>query len=164
MEVHQAEHPSHGRGIDCCSSLTFLLILKQSKHFLEIVHLSTLIAPHGFAFRQHRTMLDRMWHAISQAVDHSAYLTFDLMEQLVSLDAGARSELHSHEVSANNNNPLLDRARWQALSHFFFKIWFSRAWIIQEVVFTKYCTVLCGSHATSWKTFANVSGFLATSN
>ncbi|KZM25263.1 hypothetical protein ST47_g3592 [Ascochyta rabiei] len=96
--------------------------------------------------------------------DDSVYLAFDIVERLNSLEPQARSALNPHEVTTDHLNLLLDLTRWKALSHLFSRTWFSRAWIIQEAVFARSCTVICGSHTTSWDTLANISRFLATSS
>lgn len=96
--------------------------------------------------------------------DDSTSHAFALIKGLSSLTPEARAMLRSHEVSDLNANPLLDLTSWKALSNLFSRTWFSRAWIIQEAVFARSCTVLCGPHTSSWETLTDVSRFLATSD
>lgn len=46
-----------------------------------------------------------------------------------------------------------------ALIWLFMRNWFSRTWVIQEVVFASDAVVFCGSNSASWKAFSVVSAF-----
>lgn len=94
--------------------------------------------------------------------DESTPLAFDMLNRLSLIGPNEKAALHPQEVSTKNTNPLLDLTRWRALTQFFSRTWFSRAWIIQEAIFAKTSTVICGSQTTSWDTVAKVSRFLAT--
>ncbi|KAJ8106124.1 hypothetical protein OPT61_g9749 [Boeremia exigua] len=96
--------------------------------------------------------------------DESTGLAFELMKDLSSMKPSEREELEPRRVSTNNESPLLDLTRWVALSRFFARTWFSRVWVIQEAVFARSRTIMCGSHTTSWEILTDISTFLATSH
>ncbi|KAK7702275.1 hypothetical protein SLS64_009853 [Diaporthe eres] len=50
-------------------------------------------------------------------------------------------------------------AEKHALVRLFMRNWFSRTWVIQEVVFASDAVVFCGSHTASWQAFSVVSAF-----
>lgn len=54
-------------------------------------------------------------------------LETELVERRDPAKPQARAMLDPHKVLANNENLLLDLARWKALSSFFARTWFSRA-------------------------------------
>jgi hypothetical protein len=53
---------------------------------------------------------------------------------------------------------------WEALAILFQRAYFTRVWIIQEVVLAKHVEVFCGMHLSLWVHFENVSHFLSTSS
>jgi hypothetical protein len=90
-------------------------------------------------------------------------LAFKLIEALKALPPTERSKILPHRVLKLSTNLLLDLSHWQALARLFERTWFSRAWIIQEVVFARRIEVLCGACTVSWEDLTMVSQFLATS-
>ncbi|KAI1740250.1 heterokaryon incompatibility protein-domain-containing protein [Xylaria scruposa] len=64
--------------------------------------------------------------------------------------------LHQHDESVDVNsavealqNPTLLR-KWDALSKFFARPWWSRVWVLQEVLLAKKATMYCGKLAVDW--------------
>ncbi|KAJ0109503.1 heterokaryon incompatibility protein-domain-containing protein [Diaporthe amygdali] len=55
--------------------------------------------------------------------------------------------------------PEWSAAEKHALVWLFIRNWFSRAWVIQEVVFASDAVVFCGSHSAPWQAFSVVSAF-----
>ncbi|KAI7779538.1 hypothetical protein LA080_000727 [Diaporthe eres] len=58
----------------------------------------------------------------------------------------------------------IGRPEWSAvekhaLARLFMRNWFSRTWVIQEVVFASDAVVFCGSHSAPWQAFSVVSAF-----
>jgi len=53
---------------------------------------------------------------------------------------------------------------WEALAMLFQRAYFTRIWIIQEVVLAKRIDVFCGSFLSPWGCFENISHFLSTSS
>jgi hypothetical protein len=53
---------------------------------------------------------------------------------------------------------------WEALARLFQRTYFTRVWIIQEVVLAKHVDIFCGSYMSQWVCFENVSHFLSTSS
>ncbi|SPO07340.1 uncharacterized protein DNG_10034 [Cephalotrichum gorgonifer] len=56
-----------------------------------------------------------------------------------------------------------NRQAWVAVAHVFQRTYFTRAWIIQEVVLAPAVSVLCGCHELPWSAMAEASHFLSTS-
>ncbi|KAK4102361.1 hypothetical protein N658DRAFT_558509 [Parathielavia hyrcaniae] len=57
---------------------------------------------------------------------------------------------------------LSGRQSWVAVAHVFQRTYFSRAWIIQEVVLARTLKVLCGAHEIDWSVIAEASHFFST--
>lgn len=96
--------------------------------------------------------------------DSSTQNATKLMNGWLKLNEDERLSLHPAEVAVGHQNALLDLNSWQALAQFFQREWFNRAWIIQEVVFAKTVTLLCGEHSMSWNELRLFSHYLATSS
>ncbi|KAI2467553.1 HET-domain-containing protein [Annulohypoxylon bovei var. microspora] len=50
---------------------------------------------------------------------------------------------------------------WEALLWLFGRTWFTRAWVVQELVLARETTVLCGQYEFDWETMASISGHMA---
>lgn len=57
---------------------------------------------------------------------------------------------------------LKQRAQLTALASFFSRTWFTRVWVVQEVVLSQTATVICGSCVFNWDDITEVSHYLAT--
>ncbi|KAF2996079.1 hypothetical protein E8E13_004425 [Curvularia kusanoi] len=72
-----------------------------------------------------------------------------------------------HSAKFNSEDVLFVNARtsgqrkWQALARLFARTWFSRAWIVQEVVLAQECIILCGKQSIKWETLVKASQLLA---
>ena len=89
--------------------------------------------------------------------------TEDAMNMIVEL--ATRHSVTSSDADFKDStmpNAGASEQQWQALSQFFSRSWFRRAWIIQEAALAQECTVVCGSHTVNWKTLADASQMLAT--
>ena len=51
-------------------------------------------------------------------------------------------------------------ADWNALDSIFWRAWFKRVWVIQEVAVARSAVITCGEDSTSWDTFAVVANFI----
>ncbi|KAH0531213.1 hypothetical protein TsFJ059_000073 [Trichoderma semiorbis] len=58
---------------------------------------------------------------------------------------------------------LKQRAQLSALASFFNRTWFTRVWVVQEVVLSQTATMICGSSVFNWDDITEVSHYLATS-
>ncbi|QYS92689.1 HET domain-containing protein [Trichoderma simmonsii] len=58
---------------------------------------------------------------------------------------------------------LKQRAQLSALASFFNRTWFTRVWVVQEVVLSQTATAICGSCVFNWDDITEVSHYLATS-
>jgi hypothetical protein len=61
--------------------------------------------------------------------DYSTTPAMNLMEGLLQLGSSERQSLHPMQVKENHPNKLLALENWQALSQFYQREWFSRAWM-----------------------------------
>ncbi|KAK5652674.1 hypothetical protein OQA88_10268 [Cercophora sp. LCS_1] len=52
---------------------------------------------------------------------------------------------------------------WAALYHYFDRVWFTRAWVMQEVVLARELVLLCGSLFTTWDVTSLAVSFLSNS-
>jgi len=58
--------------------------------------------------------------------------------------------------------PLADDIVWEALRQFWRRSYFTRAWIIQELVLARKSIVRCGQHVVDWNFVVRTSKFLTT--
>jgi hypothetical protein len=52
---------------------------------------------------------------------------------------------------------------WPALCDLFQRPWFTRAWVLQEVVLSKECYLICGTKAISWDVLTSTCSYLRES-
>ncbi|KAL7780894.1 HET domain-containing protein [Trichoderma afarasin] len=57
---------------------------------------------------------------------------------------------------------LKQSAQLSALASFFNRTWFTRVWVVQEVVLSQTATMICGSCVFNWDDITEVSHYLAT--
>ncbi|KAL6712163.1 hypothetical protein ACN47E_000040 [Coniothyrium glycines] len=95
--------------------------------------------------------------------DPGTAMAFELMRDLYKDSPDVWQDLHPSVVAEDHTNPLLESRKWAALADLFHREWFSRAWIIQEVVLAKAATVICGSQSIPFAAVADVSHFVSTS-
>jgi len=65
------------------------------------------------------------------------------------------AEIERSELPARYN------ADWEALDSIFWRAWFKRVWIIQEVVVARSAVVFCGGDSIHWDAFAVVADFIS---
>ena len=58
----------------------------------------------------------------------------------------------------------IDESDWSALSQFFQRSWFHRVWILQEIVVSNQCIVVCGTYLITWKLLNVVSNYLISTS
>ncbi|KAK4062779.1 uncharacterized protein Triagg1_9649 [Trichoderma aggressivum f. europaeum] len=76
----------------------------------------------------------------------------------------------SHRANASgtestDHQAIVDELKQQqlsALASFFNRTWFTRVWVVQEVVLSQEATVICGSYVFKWDDITEVSHYLAT--
>ncbi|KAL5089142.1 hypothetical protein Trisim1_005995 [Trichoderma cf. simile WF8] len=72
----------------------------------------------------------------------------------------------SHRTSGTDHQAMVDElkqhAQLTALASFFSRTWFTRVWVVQEVVLSQTATVICGSCVFNWDDITEVSHYLAT--
>ncbi|KAK4079005.1 hypothetical protein Trihar35433_110 [Trichoderma harzianum] len=82
----------------------------------------------------------------------------------VFIEKFARS--HRTNASGTDHQAIVDElkqhAQLLALSAFFSRTWFTRVWVVQEVVLSQTATVICGSCVFKWDDITEVSHYLAT--
>ncbi|KAK4501841.1 hypothetical protein PRZ48_007650 [Zasmidium cellare] len=71
-------------------------------------------------------------------------------------------KIEKTDVSALQEANLNQRQPWVSLAHFFRRNWWSRAWVIQEVLLSQDLKVFCGTeHELAWEDLEKVSHFLS---
>ncbi|KAG8529669.1 uncharacterized protein KY384_005150 [Bacidia gigantensis] len=68
--------------------------------------------------------------------------TFSVVDNLEAVD---RSSLASYDL------PTFDDPIWPAITRLYFRKWFTRLWVMQEVLLAKDIYVLCGEQAVTWQ-------------
>ncbi|KAI8938749.1 hypothetical protein NX059_004616 [Plenodomus lindquistii] len=96
--------------------------------------------------------------------DESTKAAFDMIHYFNKMTPTESSELHSYQVQPGHSNKFLALENWKALSRFYSRSWFDRAWIIQEVVFARASTVLCGNYAAAWEDLSALSHYIAVTH
>lgn len=127
--------------------------------------------------RRHQvSLMAQIYKAASHVIvwlgdeDDSTIHAFELIRALASLSGKERADLNSYSTHLTFDKPVsvgtnlvMDYDNCRRLAVLFERTWFSRAWIIQEIVFAQRITVFCGSQSMPWEDLATVSFFLATS-
>jgi hypothetical protein len=92
--------------------------------------------------------------------DESTKDAMKMILELASRHSVTSSDADSQDATTPNAGA--SEQQWQALSQFFARSWFRRAWIIQEAALAQECTVVCGAHTIRWETLVQASQLLAT--
>lgn len=165
----------NGQPVNVASNLHDFLLhsaASQDPELQDYIWIDALaINQHNLPERSHQVnIMGTIYAAASRVIvwlgpsDSSTPSAFTLMHGLIALSPAERVSLHPHDVRTSHPNPLLSLENWLALSRFFRRTWFNRAWIIQEVVFARAVRVLCGSHSISWADLSATSHLLATTS
>lgn len=115
-------------------------------------------------------LMSKIYQAATEVVvwlgpeDDLTSTAVELMRGVLGLTDDEKHKMAPTDVSDDNPNPLMKKRSWKALSQFFQREWFNRAWIIQEVVLARSVTLSCGQHSISWEELSQFSHFLATSS
>lgn len=73
-------------------------------------------------------------------------LAIDLLHKLSS------QHFYGHNYGPKNIVTSLDENQWTALIYFFTRSWWSRIWVVQEVMYGQEVIVVCGKHQLPWET------------
>ncbi|KAM0264305.1 hypothetical protein ACHAQJ_000795 [Trichoderma viride] len=88
---------------------------------------------------------------------------FELLESLSSSSPNVLKRLLPGAHTADSQlSGFSDPQSWLSVVRLFQRTYFSRVWIIQEVVLAKKVTVMCGSYNIDWKALADASHFFST--
>ncbi|KAL6835631.1 heterokaryon incompatibility domain-containing protein [Trichoderma sp. SZMC 28015] len=72
----------------------------------------------------------------------------------------------SHRTGGTDHQAIVDELKQHpqlsALASFFNRTWFTRVWVVQEVVLSQSATMICGSCVFNWDDITEVSHYLAT--
>jgi hypothetical protein len=69
-------------------------------------------------------------------------------------------QTHVDEMLSTHRLPPAKHPSWKYLEDIFWKPWFFRAWIIQEIVLAKTLTIMIGSFSVSWQIFELATEFV----
>ncbi|KAK0753693.1 heterokaryon incompatibility protein-domain-containing protein [Schizothecium vesticola] len=100
--------------------------------------------------------------------DEHTQLGFSLLEALCKstprLSQLDIRTLAAGKTDSNNTNGLLgSRETWMSAAKVFQRTYFSRVWVIQEIVLAQHVRVLCGRHGLGWDVFIQASHFFSKS-
>jgi hypothetical protein len=86
----------------------------------------------------------------SGAKYHISHVPLDIRKEMNQISEG------SSEMMID----FLDTAAWSTLRDLFQRPWFTRAWVLQEVVFSKQCNLICGTKTISWDVLTSACSYL----
>jgi hypothetical protein len=91
---------------------------------------------------------------------------FELIEKLATYSPEILQRITPRNFAKQESllGQFVGQGYWEALAMLFQRAYFTRVWIIQEVVLAKRVDVFCGSYMSTWAHFENVSQFLSTSS
>lgn len=101
------------------------------------------------------------------AADESTPLAYDLIERLGMLSEDDLKSIKPQPQACENehNDKLLQHTNshqhWASLVSFFERRWFTRAWVVQELVFARETSIMCGHHEFNWETLVSISDHMA---
>ena len=88
-------------------------------------------------------------------------LGFNLARKLVSTaNEWEKAGIMMTEDLAEAGLPHTEAQDWKALDAIFWRTWFTRVWVIQEITMAKEATVLCGAQCIPWWTLAFAASFI----
>jgi Heterokaryon incompatibility protein (HET) len=93
--------------------------------------------------------------------------SFDLIRFLTSLSNDSLKQVTPKSIETKEVQAILDPygdiSYWTAIKKLFERKYFTRVWIMQEIMFAKKILVLCGEQSMNWILLAQVSEFLTIS-
>ncbi|KAI1091292.1 HET-domain-containing protein [Rostrohypoxylon terebratum] len=99
------------------------------------------------------------------AADESTSLAYELIERLGMLSEDDLRSIKPQACENEHNDKLLQHTNspqhWASLVSFFERRWFTRAWVVQELVFARETNIMCGHHEFNWKTLVSISDHMA---
>ena len=140
----------------------FLRCLEQSAETLPELWVDAICIDQS-SIEERNEQVRLMWKIYQSAKSTLVWLgdenngageTCSLVERLA-------TEIRTGEGSSGQVS--LTQANFEALAAFFEHSWFSRAWVLQEVILAKEITVRCGTKSISWDDLVLVSQKIATS-
>ncbi|KAI1103164.1 HET-domain-containing protein [Jackrogersella minutella] len=97
--------------------------------------------------------------------DASTKLAHKLVGRLSKLSEEDLRTIVPQSYEYKHNTDLLGRANsresWESIFSLFERSWFTRAWVVQELVLARKTTVLCGDYVFDWEAIVSVSGVMA---
>ncbi|KAI1463957.1 HET-domain-containing protein [Daldinia caldariorum] len=78
-------------------------------------------------------------------------------DEIITITPQAFDDAHNKRLLGCSNSP----EHWKALALLFGRRWFTRAWVVQELILARKITILCGDHTFDWDKMVRVSDFLA---
>ncbi|KAI1204656.1 HET-domain-containing protein [Annulohypoxylon truncatum] len=99
------------------------------------------------------------------AADDSTPLANELLGRLDKLSNRNLETIKPQACDNKHNTDLLGSANshehWNALVSLFERRWFTRAWVVQELVLARETNVLCGRYEFDWETLVSISDHMA---
>ncbi|KAK0507108.1 hypothetical protein JMJ35_010566 [Cladonia borealis] len=76
-------------------------------------------------------------------------ILFTSMDYISDLLSKAKGRVTTNNLE-DHGLPDKECVIWRAMNRFFFRPWFQRLWVYQEIILAKELTILCGSGTTTW--------------
>jgi hypothetical protein len=89
---------------------------------------------------------------------------FQLLQNISTAKANSSGEILAPDDLLKLGLPASDSSDWKALDAIFWRAWFYRVWIIQEIVVAKSATIFCGRYSISWADLVGIASYLQKQN
>ncbi|KAF3058506.1 Heterokaryon incompatibility protein 6, OR allele [Daldinia childiae] len=97
---------------------------------------------------------DELTQKASELIERLSQLTDD---EMLTIDPQAFNNLHKNVPLGCSNSS----GHWKALALLFGRRWFTRAWVVQELILARGTTILCGDFTLDWEKMVRASDFLS---
>ncbi|KAI2777377.1 HET-domain-containing protein [Daldinia loculata] len=97
---------------------------------------------------------DKLTPKASELIERLSQLNDD---DMLTIDPQAFDNPYNNVLLGCSNSP----EHWKALALLFGRRWFTRAWVVQELILARGTTILCGDFTFDWEKMVRVSDFLS---
>ncbi|KAI0108135.1 HET-domain-containing protein [Daldinia grandis] len=97
---------------------------------------------------------DKLTRKASELIERLSQLKND---DMLTINPQAFDDTHNNFLLGYSNSP----EHWKALALLFGRRWFTRAWVVQELVLAHRTIILCGDCTFDWENMVRVSDFLS---
>ncbi|EFW98780.1 heterokaryon incompatibility protein [Grosmannia clavigera kw1407] len=116
-------------------------------------------------------LMAEIYHSASQVVvwlgeAHSnSTLAFKLIQKLAPVAGGEESPQSQQSQNASAIRPVdltdVENAAWVALDALYWRPWFTRVWVIQEIAVSRSAVIMCGADIETFDSFCAVTNYIS---